>query len=1747
MSEQTKQRVRDVTSGVESKYGLEDGLLFRMAGTESNYTADAVSPKNARGWFQFMPATAKSYGVNDPTDLIQSAEGAGRYMSDNMKKYGGNLNEALADYNGGPDAVAALRAGKPWAETRGYINKITGKQKTPADYPPLSSQFTTGSAATTALGPDAAELAARGPKPRSLARSIGDLPGDIADGIRLDNSVYNYLQTTGTNYYGPPQELTEEGHKELTEGIPPDHWDYMLQGRNDIERSRRKNRVIESMGTEQRLSEHGWTGVTGRLIGGLADIPTLIGFIPVVGGAGVMTSAGRIANAVRMGAVMGSTNAAFEAATYQNRPLGTTHDIYTAAAMGVGMGGLIGGLSNPARFALHAENQQLQALGIREANAGHLAEIEASGGTATPAYKNFLLGLEAQKTAAMRDVNAGIRDWSLRDLKDPSGFPTQGSAGAVMPEPLQVPSHSNRVEALSNMGIENPHAAPVEVPGTSPTKLPGESTVPAAQKFSERSLTGVAKDSADASGNALQERLKAAPRESSDMSPATFDEMLAFRAQKYGDTQHIVSARAAASEAFGAESAAGLERSGRVKFIPSQADLPKSLQHKDGVNAFYDPVTDTTYLLADRLNKGNIRGIMLHDVGVHQGLERMVGTQMYDRMIATVQRLADEGDVGAARAIERAERSPTSAFLKPEERLAYYIEHLAGKEAPVTRSLLSAVKGYLAKRFGFDMKLTAADLLDIVESSLHGVAKKEFGSYNGDMTHVWHGSAVREIDKLSTKFVGTGEGNINQGWGIYTTSSKFIGNWYRLKESMARGIKGDDGGLYQLKVHDASPEQFIRWEAPTQSGYVREALEGSGIETSGKTGREIYFDLMGKAEGETPLARAKAVSELLDSIGIKGNVYGAGGFRKDAVKSDNYVFFNDRHLDVSARYSVGDVPGMAPGEKAPYVSTVGDADAAKAATEADVSQVFGWGLGMEDRLGGASSPALVRNFSAKLMGTTKGYKDHSVVKANAWDMTNALADSWALKLRKDAYPAFEEWFKESGRGRAEKGKAFDEFGEKISDYVRGVDGEYPKQVQKAGEAVRAIANEAREHINNPGKFNGGKKLGLTETLIKDPETGVESIVGTLEHNPNYIPRSHDVTKWNSAVNQFGREAVEGWWARAYQSARTEITDEAAAKWSKWYVKTVEDARMDRSQDLMGDLLQGTDREALKQSLVLNGGYSEAEAMFIIKDMIPSRSSDSGALQANFKHRSSINEKYTETLQTADGQSIKMGLNDFTNSNALTSMEIYLRRTAGNVALSEHLGIHKVGDISKAIHAATENKFGSSERASADVARNRGDLKFAIDRIQGIPQEEFTGLNKALEMWRNFNVIRLMGGTVWNQAAEMSQIVGSMGWRAVLAAIPELRSLSRDMATGKAPHDILEHLENTIGGAGSEFIKRMDFKLSDDWVRNKGDTAWNRRLDAMDTKLKQVAKGTLDYTGMTPLMIQQKRVHAVALVNHFVNDATGKAKSTFLTADRLAWMGMDKEAFDAVQASLKKYTSPTKGEYGQTFKLDFENWVKESPDTHAKFMEAIHRETRRVIQENDLASMIPIMGTTLGQTVFQFMNFSMHGWNKSLMFAANHRDFSTLSTVMHGGLFSALAYMGRSMVSSVGMTDEQKTKFMTERMSTKQIVANSMGKIAQASLLPNLYDSTLGNLTGTMFSGMRTTSDISSIASNPTLSAINGVLSLGKIGKNAISGESQTTQHDIKQWGKLLPLNNVAPISTLLNSLANDYPISAKQQ
>lgn len=113
-------------SKLEETFGLPAGLLRSMVITESGGDTQAVSKAGAKGPFQFMPGTAKDFGLvgDDVFDPEKSARAAARYMSQLLKMFDGDLGKALAAYNWGQGNVERKGLGVAPQETREYVPRV---------------------------------------------------------------------------------------------------------------------------------------------------------------------------------------------------------------------------------------------------------------------------------------------------------------------------------------------------------------------------------------------------------------------------------------------------------------------------------------------------------------------------------------------------------------------------------------------------------------------------------------------------------------------------------------------------------------------------------------------------------------------------------------------------------------------------------------------------------------------------------------------------------------------------------------------------------------------------------------------------------------------------------------------------------------------------------------------------------------------------------------------------------------------------------------------------------------------------------------------------------------------------------------------------------------------------------------------------------------------------------------------------------------------------------------------------------------------------------------------------------------------------------------------------------------------------------------------------------------------------------------------------------------------------------------
>jgi hypothetical protein len=199
------------------------------------------------------------------------------------------------------------------------------------------------------------------------------------------------------------------------------------------------------------------------------------------------------------------------------------------------------------------------------------------------------------------------------------------------------------------------------------------------------------------------------------------------------------------------------------------------------------------HFVVENIPKGRELGVMLHEVGDHLGMEKLLGTEQRSRLAAKVADWAKthkglEGDVARA-AIERSRGDES-------EHIAYFVEEAVNHGVDPTawkpnsgfsvwfRQLLAAFKSGLRKLGIKNVdRLSAQDIVDMA-----------YGAAHLELRSRWHG-APKDFRKFQLKYRGTGEGGVQAGspraetftdmigWGHYMSGRRGIAEEYRDKLS----------------------------------------------------------------------------------------------------------------------------------------------------------------------------------------------------------------------------------------------------------------------------------------------------------------------------------------------------------------------------------------------------------------------------------------------------------------------------------------------------------------------------------------------------------------------------------------------------------------------------------------------------------------------------------------------------------------------------------------------------------------------------------------------------------------------------------------------------------------------------------------------------------------------------------------------------------------------------------------------------
>lgn len=228
----------------------------------------------------------------------------------------------------------------------------------------------------------------------------------------------------------------------------------------------------------------------------------------------------------------------------------------------------------------------------------------------------------------------------------------------------------------------------------------------------------------------------------------------------------------------------------KVVVVQSSAGLDPELRSKHDGNTQAFVKNGKVYLIANNIQQGNELAVFLHEVGVHLGMEKLLGPENYAKLVEQVKQWAENSDGKEGELARKALRRTLNAEENlgeeygqkdfDDELLAYFVEEsvlsgtnptaiskAGGPMANWFRTFWAAVKIALRK-FGLDRieQLSAQNLVDIA----YGAARLE-------LEGTWHGTAA-DFRNFNHTYMGSGEGAQAFGWGTYLAQRVGIAKGY---------------------------------------------------------------------------------------------------------------------------------------------------------------------------------------------------------------------------------------------------------------------------------------------------------------------------------------------------------------------------------------------------------------------------------------------------------------------------------------------------------------------------------------------------------------------------------------------------------------------------------------------------------------------------------------------------------------------------------------------------------------------------------------------------------------------------------------------------------------------------------------------------------------------------------------------------------------------------------------------------------
>ena len=330
-----------------------------------------------------------------------------------------------------------------------------------------------------------------------------------------------------------------------------------------------------------------------------------------------------------------------------------------------------------------------------------------------------------------------------------------------------------------------------------------------------------------------------------------------------------------------------MQRRGKLRIVDSVDQLPPNVRGQAtprSVGAFDG---ETSYIIADRVNPQNARRVLLHEVGEHYGLERMLGRDNYRSALNRLKTLRNSDDV-----VRNAWNQVKQAYPKLKEGSDPYLKEVMAKvaeEAPnmtlVTR-LRGLIKNFLTRLGLYNPDtFTSRDLQDLLVHSLRNSLAKDLNPVlaqggiqlseqeRAELLGMTDESVLDMIERHANTVVD----NVGRGWVTTMSPDQFLqlttnpGTLARLQKEVEEG-KGTfreslkQKGKFDIKsmkpmfievsdfpVRDAGVGDGIPFQYTPEGGYDTQAIKGIPLNVSVKGHEGRHRAIMAKNAGITEM------------------------------------------------------------------------------------------------------------------------------------------------------------------------------------------------------------------------------------------------------------------------------------------------------------------------------------------------------------------------------------------------------------------------------------------------------------------------------------------------------------------------------------------------------------------------------------------------------------------------------------------------------------------------------------------------------------------------------------------------------------------------------------------------------------------------------------------------------------------------------------------------------------------------------